>query len=132
MVFLCPLDCPGHEVLMATMLNAAAAMDAAILVIAANLECPQPQTAEHLAAAELIGLKHVIPVQNKLDLVDRKKGAEHMKQIRKFVEGTAANNSPIIPVSAQVIQIRTLKVASADSSHDCSMEAMWMFCASIL
>ena len=44
------VDCPGHDILMATMLNGAAVMDAALLLVAGNESCPQPQTAEHLAA----------------------------------------------------------------------------------
>ncbi|CAM6098968.1 unnamed protein product [Calypogeia fissa] len=44
------VDCPGHDILMATMLNGAAIMDGALLLIAGNEGCPQPQTAEHLAA----------------------------------------------------------------------------------
>ena len=51
------VDAPGHEILMATMLSGAAVMDGAILVIAANESCPQPQTREHLAAIEAVGLK---------------------------------------------------------------------------
>jgi FkbM family methyltransferase len=43
-------DCPGHEVFLSTMLTGAAVMDAALLLIAANVECPQPQTIEHLMA----------------------------------------------------------------------------------
>lgn len=38
------VDCPGHEVLMQTMLNGAAVMDAALLVVAADSPCPAPQT----------------------------------------------------------------------------------------
>lgn len=41
-------NCPGHDILMATMLNGAAVMDAALLLIAGNESCPQPQTSEHL------------------------------------------------------------------------------------
>lgn len=48
------VDCPGHDILMATMLNGAAVMDAALLLIAANESCPQPQTSEHLAAIEIM------------------------------------------------------------------------------
>lgn len=44
------VDCPGHDVLMATMLAGAAVMDSAILIVAGNQPCPQPQTSEHLAA----------------------------------------------------------------------------------
>ena len=43
------VDCPGHDILMATMLNGAAVMDAALLLVAGNEPCPQPQTSEHLA-----------------------------------------------------------------------------------
>jgi len=42
---------------MATMLSGAAVMDGAILVIAANEKCPQPQTREHLAAIQAVGLE---------------------------------------------------------------------------
>ncbi|MFN4133834.1 MAG: GTP-binding protein, partial [Candidatus Hadarchaeales archaeon] len=38
------VDAPGHEMLMATMLSGAAIMDGALLVVAANEPCPQPQT----------------------------------------------------------------------------------------
>ena len=48
------VDCPGHDILMATMLNGAAVMDAALLLIAGNEPCPQPQTSEHLAAVEIM------------------------------------------------------------------------------
>jgi len=54
------VDAPGHEALMATMLSGAAIMDGAILVIAADEPCPQPQTREHLAAAEVVGVKNII------------------------------------------------------------------------
>lgn len=57
------VDCPGHDILMATMLNGAAVMDGALLLIAANESCPQPQTSEHLAAVEIMRLKHIIILQ---------------------------------------------------------------------
>jgi translation initiation factor IF-2 len=63
------VDCPGHDILMATMLNGAAVMDAALLLIAGNEPCPQPQTSEHLAAVEIMKLQHIIILQNKIDLV---------------------------------------------------------------
>ncbi|MDR0767355.1 MAG: translation initiation factor IF-2 subunit gamma, partial [Methanosarcinales archaeon] len=58
------VDAPGHETLMATMLSGAAIMDGAMLVIAANEACPQPQTKEHLMALNIIGIKNVVIVQN--------------------------------------------------------------------
>ena len=95
------VDAPGHEALMATMLSGAAIMDGAILVIAADEPCPQPQTREHLAAAEVSGIKNIIIVQNKIDIVDNKRALESYKEIKAFVKGTVAENAPIIPISAQ-------------------------------
>ncbi len=95
------VDAPGHEALMATMLSGAAIMDGAILVIAADEHCPQPQTREHLAAAEVSGIKNLIIVQNKIDIVDEKKAIESYKEIKSFIKGTVAENAPIIPISAQ-------------------------------
>jgi translation initiation factor 2 subunit 3 len=88
---------------MATMLSGAAVMDGAILVIAANETCPQPQTREHLAAIEAVGLKNLIVVQNKIDLVSIERAEESYKEIKSFLKGSIAENAPIIPVSAQQI-----------------------------
>lgn len=95
------VDAPGHEALMATMLSGAAVMDGAILVIAADEPCPQPQTREHLAAIEIVGVKNLVVVQNKIDVVDEKRALESYEEIERFVKGTVAEDAPIIPVSAQ-------------------------------
>jgi translation initiation factor 2 subunit 3 len=95
------VDSPGHETLMATMLSGAAIMDGAVLVIAANEPCPQPQTKEHLMALDVIGVKDVIVVQNKIDIVSKERALESYQEIKDFVKGTCAENAPIIPVSAQ-------------------------------
>jgi len=95
------VDAPGHEALMATMLSGAAIMDGAILVIAADEPCPQPQTREHLAAAEIIGIKNLVIAQNKIDIVDERRALKSYEEIKNFVKGTIAENAPIIPISAQ-------------------------------
>ncbi len=95
------VDAPGHEALMATMLSGAAIMDGAILVIAADEPCPQPQTREHLAAADVVGVKNIIVVQNKIDIVDEKRAYKNYEEIKRFVRGTVAEGAPIVPVSAQ-------------------------------
>jgi len=95
------VDAPGHETLMATVLTGASLMDGAILVIAANERCPQPQTREHLTALEVVGIKNVIIIQNKIDLVSEQTAMENYNQIKEFISGTVIENSPIIPVSAQ-------------------------------
>jgi translation initiation factor 2 subunit 3 len=94
------VDCPGHDILMATMLNGAAVMDAALLLIAGNETCPQPQTSEHLAAVEIMRLQHIIILQNKVDLVKPDAALAQQEQIRKFVAGTVADAAPILPISA--------------------------------
>ncbi|KAJ1338896.1 eukaryotic translation initiation factor 2 subunit gamma [Batrachochytrium salamandrivorans] len=96
------VDCPGHDILMATMLNGAAVMDAALLLIAGNESCPQPQTSEHLAAIEIMKLQHIIILQNKIDLIKESAAEQHYDSILKFVKGTVADNAPIIPISAQL------------------------------
>ncbi|WFD31537.1 eukaryotic translation initiation factor 2 subunit gamma [Malassezia sp. CBS 17886] len=96
------VDCPGHDILMATMLNGAAVMDAALLLIAGNESCPQPQTSEHLAAVEIMKLQHIIILQNKVDLIREAAAEEHWKSIVGFVQGTVADGAPIVPISAQL------------------------------
>ena len=88
---------------MATMLSGAAVMDGAILVIAANEKCPQPQTREHLAAIDAVGLRNLIVVQNKIDLISQERAEASYNEIKNFLKGSIAENAPIIPVSAQQI-----------------------------
>mmetsp|Transcript_32788 Transcript_32788/g.59416 ORF Transcript_32788/g.59416 Transcript_32788/m.59416 type:complete len:465 (-) Transcript_32788:630-2024(-) len=96
------VDCPGHDILMATMLNGAAVMDGALLLIAANETCPQPQTAEHLAAVEIMKLKDIIILQNKIDLITESNAINQHDAIRKFIDGTVAEAAPVVPISAQL------------------------------
>jgi translation initiation factor 2 subunit 3 len=94
------VDAPGHEILMARMLSGAAIMDGAVLVIAANEECPQPQTREHLAALQITGIKNIIIAQNKVELVSDEDAKQNYEQIRDFVKQTLDIDVPIIPISA--------------------------------
>ena len=95
------IDCPGHETLMATVLTGASLMDGAVLVIAANEPCPQPQTAEHLEVMNIGGIKNIVIVQNKIDIVTEEEAFKNYTAIKAFVKGSVAENAPIIPVSAQ-------------------------------
>jgi translation initiation factor 2 subunit 3 len=95
------VDSPGHESLMANMLSGGALMDGAILVIAANEKVPQPQTREHLLALQVLGIKQIVIVQNKVDLTESEKAIENYSQINEFVKGSVASDAPIIPISAQ-------------------------------
>lgn len=94
------LDAPGHETLMTTAISASSIIDGALFLIAANEQCPQPQTREHLMVLDLLGIKNVIIVQTKIDLVSKEKAIENYNQIKGFLKGTVAENAPIIPVAA--------------------------------
>ena len=95
------VDSPGHESLMANMLSGSALMDGALLLVAANEKVPRPQTKEHLLALQTLGIKQIVIVQNKVDLLSYNEVMENYKEITKFVKGTHAGKSPIIPISAQ-------------------------------
>jgi translation initiation factor 2 subunit 3 len=111
------------------MLSGAAIVDAAILLIAANEECPQPQSEEHLMALNIVGIKNIIIVQNKIDLVSEEDAIKNYNKIKEFIKGTVAENSPIIPLSAKlkinidalINEIVNLKVPERDLKKDAFM-----------
>ena len=94
------VDAPGHETLMATVLAGTAIADGALLLIAAN-EGIQAQTREHLMVLNISGIKNIIIVQNKIDLVTEEQALKNYKEIKELIKGTVAESAPIIPVSAQ-------------------------------
>jgi translation initiation factor 2 subunit 3 len=95
------VDTPGHESLMTNMLAGAALMDGVILVIAANEPVPMPQTREHLLALQMLGMKKMVVVQNKIDRVDTEGAKKNYEAIKQFLSNTIAADAPVIPVSAQ-------------------------------
>ena len=94
------VDAPGHETLMATVIAASSIIDGALLIIAANEPCPQPQTKEHKMLLETLGIKNLVIVQNKIDLVTPEKAEENHKQIKAFLADSIYKDVPIIPISA--------------------------------
>lgn len=63
--------------------------DQFVFFSAGNESCPQPQTSEHLAAIEIMKLKHILILQNKIDLVKESQAKEQYEQILAFVQGTS-------------------------------------------
>jgi translation initiation factor 2 subunit 3 len=125
------VDAPGHERLMATMLTGAAIMDGAVLVIAANETVPQAQTREHLAAADISGVEHLVVAQNKIELVDQEAVIENYNSIKAFL-GTSSSKSaqeaPIIPISAMHranidVLIKTIEEAIPTPQRDATLPA---------
>jgi selenocysteine-specific elongation factor len=93
------VDVPGHEGFVRNMLAGATGIDVALLVIAAD-EGLMPQTAEHLAIVELLGVRRGIPVISKRDLVD----AEWLELVRSDVHARLASSrvrwEPAVATSA--------------------------------
>ncbi len=97
------VDVPGHNSLMATMLNGTCVMDSTIVVEAAsNKDIPAPQTREHLVAAKIMELDNRIVCMNKMDLVKRSKGIKKINEFRKYLveNDTIAKESFMIPIAA--------------------------------
>jgi translation initiation factor 2 subunit 3 len=92
------IDSPGHKTLMTIMLSGAPLVNGAVLVIAANQTCPQPQTEEHLEAIKIIGVKNLVVAQTKVDLVGAERAKESYKEIKDFLSKNGFNNTKVIPV----------------------------------
>src|SRR5690606_25410511 len=90
---------PGHERLVHNMLAGATGIDFVILVIAAD-DGVMPQTREHLAIMDLLGLEHGLVALNKCDLVNEERIAAASREIENALVGTALENCEILPVSA--------------------------------
>ena len=120
------LDSPGHETLMATAIAGSSIIDAALFVISATEPCPMPQTKEHGIIINALGIKNVIIVQTKIDVVGKEGTMKHYAQIKNFVKGTTMENAPIVPVMANknvnvdavLEQIMGIKIPERDNSAD--------------
>ncbi len=97
------VDSPGHESLMANMLSGSALMDGALLLVAANERVPRPQTREHMLALQTLGIRQIVVVQNKIDLLTYEEAVANHDDIADFLNKTHAKKDPppVIPVSAQ-------------------------------
>ncbi|MBI2979658.1 MAG: selenocysteine-specific translation elongation factor [Chloroflexi bacterium] len=93
------VDVPGHERFIKNMLAGVGSIDLALLIIAAN-EGVMPQTREHLAILDLLGIQRGIVVITKKDLVDEEWLNLVKIDIEKLLSSTSLAQSPIIAVSA--------------------------------
>lgn len=93
------VDVPGHERLIHTMLAGAGSMDMALLVVAAD-DGVMPQTREHLAILDQLGITRAIVALTKSDLASPARRTEATAEIRTLLAGTGLRDAPIIAVSA--------------------------------
>ncbi len=92
------VDVPGHEAFVRTMLAGAAGIDVGLLVIAAD-DGVRPQTTEHLAILELLGVRGGVVALTKCDLVESDWIALVEDDVRTLVAATAFAGAPIVRVS---------------------------------
>lgn len=94
------VDVPGHRDFIENMLAGVGGIDAALLIVAAD-EGVMPQTREHLAILDLLGVENIIVVLTKIDLVDDPDWIELVAlDVDDLLSTTRLQDSQIIPVSA--------------------------------
>ncbi|MCB9682033.1 MAG: selenocysteine-specific translation elongation factor [Alphaproteobacteria bacterium] len=93
------VDAPGHERFVRTMAAGAHGVDAALLVVAAD-DGVMPQTREHLAVLDLLGVPDGVVVVTKIDAVDPELVALVVEEVTALTEGTVFAARPVLPVSA--------------------------------
>src|SRR5436190_7137848 len=94
------IDVPGHERFIHTMVAGASGVDAALLVVAAD-DSVMPQTREHLALLELLGVRRGVVAITKCDLADREQLELVKLDVDELVEPTFLADVPRIEVSVQ-------------------------------
>jgi len=93
------VDVPGHERLVRTMVAGATGVDAVLLCVSA-VDGVMPQTREHLAILELLGVHRGAVVLTMADLVDEELLELAAEDVRDVVAGTFLQDAPIVPFSA--------------------------------
>lgn len=96
------IDAPGHKEFLKNMITGASSADAAILVIGAD-EGVREQSRRHAYLLSLLGIKQIIVVVNKMDLVDFSEARFHEieQDCRKFLAGLRLEARTIIPAAAK-------------------------------
>ena len=109
------VDVPGHKDFIENMLAGVGGIDAALLVVAAD-EGVMPQTREHLAILDLLGVKSGLVALTKVDLVDDPEWLELVEaEVEELLEDTTLAGAPIVPVSAKTGQGLPELVAELDA-----------------
>jgi selenocysteine-specific elongation factor len=98
------VDVPGHRDFIENMLAGVGGIDAALFIVAAD-EGVMPQTREHLAILDLLGVSTGVVALTKVDLAEDEEWVELVAaDISETLEGMALEGSPIVPVSARTGQ----------------------------
>ena len=95
------VDVPGHERFVRTMVGGATGIDLALICIAAD-DGVMPQTREHLAILELLGVEHAVVALTKVDLTDEATQHAATAGVRELLATTRFADAPIVPVASQL------------------------------
>src|SRR5688500_5620705 len=93
------VDVPGHERFVHNMLAGVSGIDLALLVVAAD-DGPMPQTREHVAILDLLGVRRAVVALTKIDLVGSDRADEVERGIKDLVRGTTLADAPVVRVSS--------------------------------
>src|SRR6516225_9774718 len=93
------VDVPGHERFIHNMLAGATGIDFVLLVVAAD-DGVMPQTREHLAIVDLLGIERGVVALNKSDLVDDDRLVAVTRDVQAVLADTGLAGAGIVPVSA--------------------------------
>jgi selenocysteine-specific elongation factor len=96
------VDVPGHERLVHTMVAGACGIDFALLVVAAD-DGVMPQTREHIAILELLGVTRGAIALTKTDRVERGRLEQVQMQVRAALDTTAFGTAPIFALNATAV-----------------------------
>ncbi len=111
------VDVPGHERLVRTMVAGATGVDLALLVVAAD-DGPMPQTREHLAVLDLLGLTRAVVAITKCDRVDPARAAAAAAEIAALLRDTGIAGAPVVRCSTVtgegIPELRALIAAEAE------------------
>lgn len=94
------VDVPGHEKFIRNMVAGVTAIDFALLVVAVD-DGPMPQTEEHLAILDLVGVERGAVALSKVDRVEPERVAAVAEQVRALLAPTTLDGAPLFPVSAE-------------------------------
>ena len=114
------VDVPGHERFVRQMIAGATGIDLALLCIAAD-DGIMPQTVEHLAVLQLLGVPSCVVALTKTDLVDDEWIALVADEVREALRDTPYAGADIVPVSSKTGSgLDELKAALARNAARCT------------
>ncbi|CAN5842069.1 selenocysteine-specific translation elongation factor [soil metagenome] len=127
------VDVPGHDRLVGNMLVGAGAIDACLLVVAAD-DGPRAQTLEHLVLLDALDLRHGLAVVTKVDLVDADRIATVEAEVAELLGRTSLSGAVVLAVSAMTGEgMAALREAlsqfdrtASEQAVTCRREGVWL------